>query len=216
MNLKINSFLQEFQISSTNDGRLSWIAGLYYFKETSPYYDVDLRFKNTDGTDAFVFSARSQNHTQVYAVFGQAEYDLTDQLSVILGVRYSDEKKDETVKFLNNFVGGAPFFQEESWDSVTPKVVLNYQYDDDTFFYASVSEGFKSGGYNMFDAEPAFDPESVIAYEIGSKITTSGGRLRLNAAAFYNDFTNLQVQSFDEGVISFSNAVKAGNLWSRI
>ncbi len=77
---------------------------------------------------------------------------------------------------------------------------IDYQLSRNNMVYGSVSRGVRSGGFNnvlntLTGQVLAFEPEVVTAYEIGTKNRLGGGRVQLNAAAFYNDFTDLQVQN---------------------
>ena len=82
----------------------------------------------------------------------------------------------------------------DSWSAVTGTLNLDWTPDDDTLVYAKYSRGYKSGGFLLgtLAAKPTADEEAVNAYELGMK-KTIGGRLILNAAAFYNDFEGLQL-----------------------
>ena len=76
----------------------------------------------------------------------------------------------------------------------------------------SATRGFKSGGFNPHraGAREGFNPEFAWSYEGGLKRTMAGGRVRVNTAVFYNDYQDLQVQSFlRPGVIDISNAASA-------
>ncbi len=81
---------------------------------------------------------------------------------------------------------------------LTGRAVLDYKITDDNLLYASYSRGYKSGGINpplspLFSVPVTFNPETVNAYEIGSKNTFAGGRLRLNLTGFFYDYKNLQL-----------------------
>lgn len=100
-------------------------------------------------------------------------------------------------------------------DKFTPTVNVQWHITDDVLAYASYARGFKAGGFdqrNLFlDAvKGQFEPESVDAYEIGTKTTWLNGRVQLNAAAFRSEYENLQVSTFD-GVVNFlvNNAASA-------
>ena len=99
-----------------------------------------------------------------------------------------------------------------TYDAWTPKGSLQVQASRDTFFYLSATRGFKSGGLNITARRPggAFRPEFAWSYEGGLKRTMAEGRVRVNAAAFYNDYQDLQVQTFIQtGVVLVSNAASA-------
>jgi outer membrane receptor protein involved in Fe transport len=94
---------------------------------------------------------------------------------------------------------------EQKWEAVTGRVVLDWKPREDTLVYASYARGYKGGGSNppradintaVIQYQPLpelFEPEYVNAFEIGSKNTFHDGRVRLNATAFYYDYTDYQV-----------------------
>ena len=86
---------------------------------------------------------------------------------------------------------------EESWSEFTPRIGLDYQITEDLFLYASFASGFKSGGYNgragTVTSIGPYDPEEIKSYEIGLKSSLLDNRVRLNFAAFYNDYEDMQV-----------------------
>ncbi len=108
-----------------------------------------------------------------------------------------------------------PFLEKTVTSSTfDPYANLSFDMTDDLMVYASYSEGFKSGGFSQrvfppivapftappgtpdIDLIPTFQPESVKVYELGFKYSGLDGRLRLNGAAFYTDYSDLQVQVF--------------------
>lgn len=106
-----------------------------------------------------------------------------------------------------NVVRGYPALPdvEQSWNAVTGRAVIDWRVTDDVLLYASYARGYKGGGTNPPRADlnetvvqyqplaETFEPEYVNAFEIGAKSTLYGGRLRLNATAFYYDYTDYQV-----------------------
>lgn len=86
---------------------------------------------------------------------------------------------------------------QRDWDDFTPKATLEYTPTKDVLLYATYSEGFKSGGFNLCfgtpDADP-FDPDSVKSYEMSAKVTWLDGRLRTNLSVFLADYTDQQIQ----------------------
>lgn len=146
-----------------------------------------------------------------YAAFSQGTYDLTEKLSVTAGVRYTHETKDYTLDH-QKIASGVPIIDlttvSDSWNSFTPMGTLDYQVTEDALAYATVSRGFKSGGFNgrpiNEGAVSSYDPERVTAYEVGLKSELLDRRIRLNVAAFYNDYTNIQlgaVSADDDGIL---------------
>lgn len=209
-------FSQEIQLTSRNEGRINWLAAAFYLQEDSELYVTsDFNPNQTIaggsffglGEDQAILVADQDNQTDVYALFGELYVDLTDQLKFTLGLRYSNEEKtmhDGTVvPFVYVPAGDMPVFNldslkvSESWDDWTPKATLEYTPSETVMLYATYSEGFKSGGFNLRfgspDADP-FDPESVKSYEVGSKMTFFDERLRTNLSIFHADYTDQQIQ----------------------
>lgn len=137
--------------------------------------------------------------------FGQAEVRLVDELRLIAGVRYSrDEKSVEIATFSPMSPCGVlsrtctfDFEDDETWDSVTPKVGLQWMFMPDNQVYAHYTRGFRSGGYNFRNTSPTatpgpFDDEVQDAYELGVKSSLFDRRLRISAAGFVNRMSDLQ------------------------
>ncbi len=140
------------------------------------------------------------------AAFAQGTFDVSDRLSVTAGLRYTYEEKEYTLE--HRRIDSGTFIVplttvRNSWNELTPMGSIQFQWTDDLMTYATISEGFKSGGFNGRPIVAAlvetFDPESVTSYEIGIKSEWFDRRLRLNAATFYMDYKDLQIND-----ISFS------------
>jgi len=212
-----HQFTQEFQLSKTT-GAFTWLLGAFYFDE-----HIDYNFVN----NTTLQSAINRNllatplqaildievDTQSYAAFFQGTYALTDKWSVILGSRYNVEKRTisgNEVAF--NIAAPAVFGPEASAtireSAFTPKLGVEYRLSDQVFLYGTISEGFKSGGFNFAAVfnEADYQSENLTAYEIGMKSTWLNNRLRVNTTAFYYDYENLQVQGFENFVGTIANA----------
>ncbi len=140
--------------------------------------------------------------TTSYAVFGEGTYQVGEKVSVTAGLRYTREDKDYRLRSVPgpaSFLPPVELFNEDTWDAVTPRFSLAYQARPEALLYASVSNGFKSGGFNGLRGGSAatllapFDPERVWTYEAGFKTDWLERRLRLNGALFFNDYTDLQL-----------------------
>ena len=137
-------------------------------------------------------------------MFGQISYDFTDRLRLTAGVRRSWEDKEFRIR--QPGPGGALFLSpgvDSEFDrddaSFDPMISLSYA-TDSTNYYATVSRGSKSGGFNTGAvgdlsqlADVEFDEEELINYEVGVKTLLLDGRLDINVAAFYMDYEDLQV-----------------------
>lgn len=207
---------QELRLS--NDGeRFRWVAGLYF------YHGMTDRVDTVDsGPDFAVPVLRSsvgsygQNlDVKSYAVFGQATYDLTEQLSVTLGGRYTrDEKVSDQATDPFGPVGAFRVRLTPEWDSFDPAVIVEYEAADEVMIYGSFRQGFKSGGFQSLPgglalASTVYDPETVRAYELGAKTRWADGRVTLNVAGFWADIDDQQVLRIPSaGVTIIDNAGK--------
>lgn len=194
---------QELQLASNGDGALQWLLGLYAFSEEGtlaykfpvPLFGTTITFDATQDTTAL-------------AAFGQLSYNFTDKLRGTVGLRYShDEKEGFNTRVL--FVPGSVSV-EDSWSALTPRFVLDYQISDDAMVYGSVSRGFKAGGINTASLQTnAYKPELIWSYEAGLKSRFANGRVQTNLAAFYYEYTDLQVNQFATGFTFIDNAASA-------
>lgn len=96
--------------------------------------------------------------------------------------------------------GNQPFRASSvKYGRLTGRAVVDYKVTDDSLLYASYSRGYKSGGINppfnpaLFQAPATFNPETIDAFEVGSKNTLAGGSVRLNVSAFYYKYKDLQI-----------------------
>jgi iron complex outermembrane recepter protein len=199
---------QELQLTGTV-GSLNYIFGGYYFDEKVFGFDsAPFSLALFGGPNQIVQGYRVQGniHTRAAAGFGQLDYDLTSQLTLTFGGRYSWEK--HTINDESQFDLGRPYPPQlpilpidgyirqgaSSTDTAfTPKFEMQYKPAKDLMLYASASKGFKSGGFDIGGGAPAFKPETLWDYEGGVKDTFADGRVRINAAGFYYDYRNLQV-----------------------
>lgn len=206
---------QELQfVGSFADDRVKYAAGLYYFHETgSDPLVVDL--PPDFGT---IFQDVADIENDSYAAFAQATVELTDALSVTLGGRYTEDKKEfVSDQYLRTgpvapIVLGAPAgidiplvprnsIAKEKYDNFSPRISVDYQLGG-ALLYASYSKGFKSGGFNLRYVAPrpailSFDPETAETFEGGVKLDALDRRLRLNLAAFHTDYKDIQVTVFE-------------------
>lgn len=209
-----SQFTQELQMTGLSmDGKLKWLAGLYYFEESGR----DNVFVPLGGLPFLSLDELNIVDNVSYAAFGQASYSLTDDLSITAGIRYTKENKDYRPVHIETVSGDMLVPDDTAELDITdtsPRIGVEYRWNENLFTYASVSKGFKSGGFTgrTVDPQPAarpFKPEKVWAYEVGFKSDLADGRVRLNGAAYYTDYSNLQVVN-QEGITPITvNAGKA-------
>lgn len=216
-----DQFTQELQLSG-EFGRVNFITGAYYFREDiDSGLTVPFNHRILGGADRIVQGQDigGQTETRAWALFGQADYALTPDLKLVLGLRYSKEDKhlDEYAQFdlvrtydpANPVIPSRTQSLDASWSAFTPKVTVEYQPADNLFLYGTVSRGFKSGGFNVGGMQQPFEPEMIWNYEAGLKADWLDRRLRTNLSAFYYDYSDLQVTKVVNNVITTVNAAAA-------
>jgi iron complex outermembrane receptor protein len=177
-----------------------WVGGVFWFDE-----------RNRGPFELTIFSNPNRLHSQIdadaWAVFGQARYRLSDRVAITGGLRYSDEREEAHVIAEGRRSYDANSTADDAaW---TPKASIELETSRDTFLFLSATRGFKSGGVNIAAEVPGstFRPELAWSYEAGVKRTLPGGRGRVNAALFYVDYRDLQVESIvGPAVLDVSNA----------
>jgi iron complex outermembrane receptor protein len=196
-----SSLTQEFQLSAD----LPWMkltTGAFYFHEN--YY---IGTKNALQVLNSYTGGEGRLKSDSYAIYGQADFPLTEQLTVTLGARYTHETRrfNASGYVLNPAldVVSTNFTTSPSSgaNSFTPKVGIQYEWTPNLMTYASYSKGFQAGGYSLRAtsatvANLAFGPEEVSAYEAGIKADWFDRRLRTNIAVFRNEITGKQVSVF--------------------
>lgn len=166
---------QELRLASPDDRRLRYVLGFFYFDQKAKTDRVVALGPGFGGPPAGVDAAiqDSKVDTSNFAVFMNANFDLTEQLTVSGGVRYTDEDKDadlEQIVFPG--FGLATLLQEQSGrkeDYFTATANVQYQFTDDILAYFTYSHGYKGGGFNV-DLVPTaedlfYDEETVDSFE---------------------------------------------------
>jgi iron complex outermembrane receptor protein len=189
--------------------------GLYQFYSSL----AGLPFEATaSGDGGFLYYGQNELETTATALYGQLEYQVYDELALTAGLRYSSDKKtggDDVFAYLN--VPKTQHQLDDSWSKVTWRLQADWNVDEDTFVYAYISTGYRSGGFNLGAASAAsvdvVDPEELIAYEVGYKKSLYSNNVNLSLAAYYYDYADLQVLStVTEGGVTtaaFDNAAEA-------
>ncbi len=196
----------EIQANWDAGGSSRGVIGFYAFDGSAGGQVLNnffnLSFGDTQGT----------MFTESVALYGDWTFDLSEQLALNVGVRYTDE--DKRAKVLNRGYTNATFTVPSGaiaanfdktigFKNTSPKIALNYDINDNVMLYGSASRGFKSGGYNIRAQATAvprsanpFDDEQVDSFEIGAKMALLDQSLFLNLAAFHNNYKDIQLSVF--------------------
>lgn len=187
----------EVRLGNSSD-RLTWLIGGFYLNEDQA------TIVNTYRQLGFATgAARISTYADLAskALFGQATFSVTDRLRLIGGLRYTKENKDlnspSSIVDLNGIIPfPIPVEGALSFDKITYKVGVEYDLSQRNMIYATHSTGFRSGGFfNSVSLPNTFNPETITAYEIGSKNRFFDNQLQLNVSAFYWKYKD-QIVSF--------------------
>jgi iron complex outermembrane receptor protein len=203
-NLERQSVSSEFRVQNTDASDTHWVIGALYAKDSGDdwnrtFVGEEELFGLPNGF--LIDSEDGTSDINSWAVFGQVDHDWTDRLNIAFGGRVSSEKKElTTVGFSGALV--TVLASEETFTDFSPRLAARYDFTDLVSGYATISKGFKSGGVQIApnaDRE-SYDPEELWNYEVGVKSEFLDQRLRLDAALFYMNWTNLQV-AYQENLI---------------
>jgi len=219
-----DSISQEFRLNGSTDN-LDWFVGASYFNE-----DVDegtyLKLHDTEFGIGLLAEdvIKTEGETESLGIYGDVTWSVNESWSVTGGVRWSQDEKDwctQSWAGLGLSGGTTPgqLCDDDKWSETTPRLVVDYTFNEDVMLFASVSRGYKGGGFNpgaidttgdfMGDTVASFDPETNTAYELGLKSTLLDGRMRLNGSVYYNDYEDLQVATANISGIVIENAAAA-------
>ncbi|TGD72588.1 TonB-dependent receptor [Mangrovimicrobium sediminis] len=198
------TFTQEFRlVGDAFDSDLEYVLGAFYM-------DEDIKeIYGYNGLGIFGISSNldSTAQNEVWALFGEGTYSITDKLDLTMGLRYTAEDKEQTrtdttvLLSTGDAIGGVvlPDAQQD-FDDVSGTIGVTYNWTHDLMTYFKVSKGYVSGGFNPRapNTRPdlwlaGYEEETVYTYELGWKTTWLDNRLIFNGAIFYNDYSDLQV-----------------------
>lgn len=179
---KRDTFSSELRLLSNSNGQFDWLAGVYWLDMESNWDWLETRQGEFFQPQ---WDSTGNYKTDTTAVFASAGYNFNDSWRLSGGLRWYDDSKT-----LRNGDKG-------SWDGVLWNAALNYAINENMDSYLSVSTGYRPGGINETPGvEASFDSENVTAYELGLKSIFADGTLVVNLSAFYNDYKDMQAQSF--------------------
>tara|TARA_R110002110_G_scaffold114374_7_gene283843 strand:- start:20422 stop:22653 length:2232 start_codon:yes stop_codon:yes gene_type:complete len=229
-----DTFSQELRLEQV-EGATRWTTGLYYLNIDGDYSQA-LRVNPPPALDPAALSlgqtANWSVETTSWSVFGQLERDLTPDLVLTAGLRWTYDEKDydyNAVPFLRaggvpipgqaplgvppgslieEVLTNGPIVDEHDEDGVSARLQLDYSAAEDWLLYASFNKGYKAFNYNAGFAGHApfaglrFDGEDIYAWEVGSKLDFWDNRARWNISAYYYDYRDYQ--AFDQRGINFT------------
>jgi len=228
---------QELRLSSNGKQRLDWTLGLYVFHQAVETHGVteygrDATYWLVSPTlpdallDGYKVYNDSRIETDSVAVFGQITWNVTDQLRITPGLRYTREDKSGTYEatvegglvttdanLISRRLGVArpqAYAADLEDEDLSGQVAISYAVTPDVLTYFNYSRGYKSGGINMTgipnlpNGAPSLTnavvkPEAVTTYELGLKSQLFDRRLTANLAAYYTEVEDYQANVVDTG-----------------
>ena len=217
-----DQFSQEFTLQGAW-GQLAWLAGTYYFDEDVSEEAVvlvvpelaEVAADPVFGVPNPLFGVplgntgpATSSSAESIAAFFHLDYAASDRLSTFTGLRYTREEKTAIDK--SGLVANGD--TSKTFNELSPTIGLQYFLDPGLQIYASISQGFKSGGFNTIVVFPQddflpFKPEEITAYELGVKMRRE--RFSLAAATFFYDYEDIQFPVFNDVTPEFRNAAEA-------
>lgn len=207
------SFNQEFRLNSAAASAVSWVAGLNYAHShlDTRYTNQSAFFASTNGTRDVDLTANSAS------AFGEVTVPVVARLKATGGLRFNHDWKKYGSTFTGNgFPGTVAGFHQSgdlTYNYVTGRASLAYDITDTSNVYATVSRGYKAGGFPRFPTDAAFGQATAPyksatywTYELGSKNEFLGGRARLNLAGFFTKARNEQLYAYNPRTATFQPA----------
>jgi iron complex outermembrane receptor protein len=190
----------EARFASNDDRPLRWLLGAYYLNETIDSHPI---YNQAAGLQSLIQNLDIK--TRSFSGFGQLTWALTDTFRLVGGARYTNDRKQAigdstsrrtltvapgvTAPVTTSFqLNGAATFERTTW-----KAGVEWDVRPQSLLYATVSTGFKAGGFFFSPVAPLFQPERIIAYTLGSKSRFLDGKLTANLEAYYWKYSDQQV-----------------------
>ncbi|WND02095.1 TonB-dependent receptor [Temperatibacter marinus] len=205
------------------------ICGYYYYyyygtrtcKQLFEYWE----YPEFSASDKHLFEVnRVEGDYSGWSAYADLTYAASEMLDYSFGLRYSKETKDFAMRaypvaselgpwYSIGFTTDGYISDSRSWDAFTPRFTARYRPNDDVMLFASISRGYKAGGFNSFGANlidadedliadagstpQSFDAEKVWSYEVGYKATLMNSRLKVDGSLYHYNYKDLQTVIYD-------------------
>lgn len=211
---KDTSFTQEIRVSSPEESKVKWLAGVFYDQGKQEKEEMSFYY----GTMFSNWTPTARHKT--YSAFTDVTIPFTSKASVTLGGRYEKMKRELDYEFVmtNSGVPMIPrstYNTDGTWSAFLGKIAFSYQAKDNIRFYTSATQGYSPGGFNYTTAEKEnaeFNEAKSVNYELGMKSKFFNNKLMFNANIFHTIYDDLQVMQVNRGITmeySVGNAGKA-------
>jgi outer membrane receptor protein involved in Fe transport len=204
---------QEIRLTSPANDRFEWLVGGFYTDEDNEFEQLLSAYDPGTGEPIPGLNPTAivqlPNEYQEYAIFGNATYKFTDMFHLTAGLRYA--RNDQKFRQVSSgaVVPPADDPGESDEDVLTYSVSPEWHFSSDSMVYARVASGYRPGGPNVLvpGVPPMVDSDSMVSYELGVKSLLAGGNVQFEAAAFFMDWEDIQLQVvFPSGLGGLANA----------
>lgn len=220
---KVKAWSQEIRLAYEGGDSIGWVIGANYAKDKLSedsllLADVGLLSAQLGGLTRA--GQAYEQTTDAWAVYGRSDWKFAPKYNFVLEARYTEEEKGfDGGTFLSQInLTLANADESTTYDAISGKVGLEYAPNENSLLYASISKGFKSGGYfggfatSNAQLEP-FDQETILAYEAGFKTEWPSQALRFNGAVFYYDRQDVQASGLDtSGIVRIARLTNIGDV----
>jgi iron complex outermembrane receptor protein len=204
-----NMLVQDLVVRSPGAGRLNWLVGLYAARtlEHSPS-ELTIPQPGRVGT---LYTERRKDKLNELALYGEATYALGGGWTGSLGGRVFESRVRTTADLLIN----APYqprsyINAKTFNGISPKISLQREFSNGDLIYGLITEGYRPGGFNTSGFLPiramreTFRPDRLRNYEVGAKIRRLDNRLTVRAAAYYDDWDDIQSDRYRQSGLSYT------------
>ncbi|WP_068875862.1 MULTISPECIES: TonB-dependent receptor [unclassified Phenylobacterium] len=214
--ISYRNYSEELRIASPTGGRFDYVAGVYYFRSwltntgTLAGYLQNLTPPATQPTPKRLLvslSSYTNNRNESIAAFAQGNLHLTDQLSIVVGARYTHDDLELLFDTGPLIPGSIPFNPPRTFrsaldeDNISWRVGPQFQVTPEVMVYASIARGYKGPGTSTTTGV-VIEPEIPMTYEAGVKGTAFDRRMQFALNLYHSDFKNFQAQVFDPNVLA--------------
>ena len=191
-----NSF--EAQLSNNNPEGFEWMLGAYYYDLSADWNWLEYE----NGVPTIPHWDRQGDYkSDSTAVFANATFAVGERTRLVAGLRWQEDTKTEKDQLDWSVfppvqdVGTA---RSETWSKTLWKAGIEFDVNDNMLAYGTASTGYRAGGFNVIatGVPSSYDPEEVLAFEVGLKSTIADGTAQLNLALYHNQYTDMHAQSF--------------------
>ena len=221
-----SQFSEELQLLSKGQSDLQWVAGIYFFHADGGYSPSQVNLGGPmqiplgppPAPSLSIIQISGHQLTNSIAGYAQATAKVAENTRLVGGLRFTHEKRTMNADeegFIAPGVSIGPLIPsirnaEKTFSSPTWRLALEQQFNDAVMGYVSYNRGFKSGGFNVgVPTDAPFEPEKLDAFEVGVKADLADHRVRVNSAAYFYSYKDIQVSHFVLGQIGYYNGAKA-------